>query len=545
MAKNKAKLSREEIAEIEIGKTQISRGLTLFICAVFLILIVGYPMLQAGYEIITGKFKIPQSIEIFFDLFRPFPENKRTFIDANGELLARINRYEDQLEDNSLLFKSLLPPVQKMMTGIFNKGNEKALIGNGGFLFFQDDIKYLTNPGFLEPEVLTRRLDVQPDPRKAILQFKNQLAKYGIKLIIIPTPVKPMIYPDKLSDALKGLPGYLQNSSFAKFKKEMEHAGVRVFDPAPILFKARQKGKDVFLKTDTHWTPYAMEQVAKELKGFIDLHINLSGKKNIDYNITFREVSASGDIVSMLKLNAPDCFPKQKVEIKEISQGGNIFHYTRNSEVLLLGDSFTNIFSHEVMGWGKNAGFGEHIAFQLKHPLDAIIRNDAGAFATREILSKELRKGNNRLTGKKLVIWQFAIRELSDGDWKLLNMQFVPQKDGSFFVPESTNSITVQATVMEMSRVPRLNLAPYKDHVMSLHLRIDGLKKLQSLVYIQSMKDGKLTRAAGLSPNQQIYIKLRNWDDVKNKYSSLNRSELYNDNITLEPPCWGELIDEK
>ena len=44
-----------------------------------------------------------------------------------------------------------------------------------------------------------------------------------------------------------------------------------------------------------------------------------------------------------------------------------------------------------------------------------ILRNDAGAFATRELLGQELAQGRDRLEGKRLVIWEFAVRELATG----------------------------------------------------------------------------------------------------------------------------------
>jgi alginate O-acetyltransferase complex protein AlgJ len=554
MTEKKQKLSREDIAKMEIGNTQISRALTIVVCILFLALIAGYPMLQIGYEIVTGKRKVPQAFEIFFSLSKPMSQNsKDDLIAANEELLSKINRYEDDLEDNSLLLKHLLPSAQKTLLDVFKIGNEKVFIGTDGFLFFQSGIKYLTNPGFLNPDILKKRTakaEIQADPRKAIIQFKNQLAKRNIKLIIVPTPVKPMIYPDKFSSMFKDFSAYLQNPSFAKFKQEMEQAGVMVFDPAPILAGARQKAKDVFLKTDTHWTPYGMERVAMELKNFIDLQITLSAKVKQNYNINTREVANLGDIALMLKLRNPEThFIKQKVEIKEVVQGKNIFRNNRNSEILLLGDSFTNIFSLGTMGWGENAGFVEHLAFQFKRPIDVITRNDAGAYATREILDNELKKGRNRLAGKKLVIWQFAIRELLDGNWKLLKMELGQKTPSTFFVPKSNIPVIVKAMIVDISSVPRPGLVPYKDHIMSLHLTnvsgVPGLKKIQSLVYIRSMKDGKLTPAARLRQNQEIRIKLSNWQNVENKYSRLNRSDLANDDIALENPCWGELIDEK
>jgi alginate O-acetyltransferase complex protein AlgJ len=51
----------------------------------------------------------------------------------------------------------------------------------------------------------------------------------------------------------------------------------------------------------------------------------------------------------------------------------------------------------------------------LGRPVDRIVQNDDGAFGTRAMLA---RSGPERLSGKRVVIWQFAARELAAGDWK-------------------------------------------------------------------------------------------------------------------------------
>jgi hypothetical protein len=93
---------------------------------------------------------------------------------------------------------------------------------------------------------------------------------------------------------------------------------------------------------------------------------------------------------------------------------------------LLLGDSFTNVFSLEGMGWGAAAGLAPQLALALARPLDVIAQNDSGAFVTRQALARELAAGNDRLAGKRVVIWEFAARELSAGDWKRIELPEPP-----------------------------------------------------------------------------------------------------------------------
>jgi len=47
-----------------------------------------------------------------------------------------------------------------------------------------------------------------------------------------------------------------------------------------------------------------------------------------------------------------------------------------------------------------------------------VTQNDQGSFATRAMLQQD----PGRLDGKRVVIYQFAERELADGDWKMLTL---------------------------------------------------------------------------------------------------------------------------
>ena len=228
------------------------------------------------------------------------------------------------------------------------------------------------------------------------------------------------------------------------------------------------------------------------------------------------------------------------------------------------------------MGWGKGAGLVENLCCELKRPVDAIVRNDAGSYATREILINEISK-HNRLAGKKVVIWEFTDRELVYGNWKLLRLptavmalstptvsiassQVAPKVIATdsavtksapeiFFVPEENKSYTITAKVLKVSVVPVPGVAPYKDHVMSLLIgSIKGAGQdrtgLKALVYLLSMKDQMLTPAAAIRPGQTIKLRLKNWNNVETQYGGFNRSELEDAQLMLQDPCWGELENE-
>lgn len=98
------------------------------------------------------------------------------------------------------------------------------------------------------------------------------------------------------------------------------------------------------------------------------------------------------------------------------------------SPILLIGDSFTNIYAQPAMGWGDSAGLAEQLSFELGLPIDVIAINGGGALASRQALLAELAQNPDRLAHTRLVIWQFATRELSQGDWRILQLPFAPAR---------------------------------------------------------------------------------------------------------------------
>jgi alginate O-acetyltransferase complex protein AlgJ len=181
----------------------------------------------------------------------------------------------------------------------------------------------------------------------------------------------------------------------------------------------------------------------------------------------------------------------------------------------------------------------------MAHPLDTLRRNDSGAYASREMLAIALSRGKDLLAGKKIVIWQFAARELAVGDWRLLDLKLKEAHARAFYAPAGgAKPVRVTGTIEAVSPVPRPGSVPYKDHIFALQL--SGLKgegvpaDTQAMVYLRSMADGTLTTAARLRAGDKVTLDLVSWNDVDERYERFNRSELDDEDLQLEPPCWGE-----
>ena len=81
-----------------------------------------------------------------------------------------------------------------------------------------------------------------------------------------------------------------------------------------------------------------------------------------------------------------------------------------SSPVLLLGDSFTNIYRRKEMEWGAGAGLGEQLMLRLNVGVQVIAINGGGATAVRETLAQK----PAALTHKKVVVWACSARDLYD-----------------------------------------------------------------------------------------------------------------------------------
>jgi alginate O-acetyltransferase complex protein AlgJ len=176
-----------------------------------------------------------------------------------------------------------------------------------------------------------------------------------------------------------------------------------------------------------------MEAVAAELAAFVRQNVALPAVAAPPWKPALTPVERVGDIVDMLKLaEGQTLFAPQAVAVRQVRDDkGALWEPKASGDVLLLGDSFTNVFTLAPMGWGEAAGLAPHLAIALGRDVDVIAQNDSGAFATRKLLSEALAAGEDRLAGKRVVIWELASRELAVGDWKPYAYDLSPAGKGA------------------------------------------------------------------------------------------------------------------
>jgi len=533
---------RERQAERELAHTEIGRGLAIALTAAFLAALVLVPAIQLAVD-------------------APDPRP----IVAGMPTECALERFERGLEDDSAVGHWLLPRLQLVLTRLFGVGNEQVYLGADGWLFHRQGVDYVTGRGFLEPAVLEARRRggdacdgaPQPDPLAAIEAFHAQLASRGIRLLLLPTPVKAVVAPEKLAPDQRGP---LQNPSFERFVRAVEELGIEFLDPTPHLLAPGS-----YLATDTHWRPEAMERVARALAERIESEGVLAPARRT-YERATVSVRHFGDLALLLNLPAGRAlYPPEEVTIHPVGEDGAPWRARRGAEVLLLGDSFSNVYSDraafrseragDAFHWGEHAGLAEQLSYLLGRPVDRIVRNAGGAHAARADLAREVAReaeaGRDRLAGVRIVVWQFAVRELAQGDWKEIAIAAPPSGGaaGPSGAAAPAGASRLRGTLAARAEAPRPGSVPYRDALVALHLRdveTEAGESLPSelLVYVFGMRDDRWTDAARLAEGERVALRVEPFESegVQERVGSLNRVELDDLDLLALPAFFGELL---
>jgi len=344
--------------------------------------------------------------------------NLLSLIPFNLPRVKTLRNIEAALEEGSIVREYLIPIARSALHVTLGQGSEQTEI-RGEWLYLRQDIDHLTGPGFLEPSWQERRQrssksweePPQSNPVPALVNFRDQLAARGIQMLVLPVPVKPSIHPEPYSGHVMALP--VRNPSFQRFVDMLAAEQIEMFDPAETLIAVREQHGSAYLKTDTHWTPAAMEAVAKGLSERLH-ELGWMQRTETQGVVGSRAITGAGDLLENLGLPEKHRTPlKEQVEVHPVAGPPPP---NGEARILLLGDSFSNIYSQAGLGWGTDAGLPQHLAHSLGTHVDWIAQNAGGASAARRSVD------GHDLAGKTVVVLQFAERELSFGDWQLVTL---------------------------------------------------------------------------------------------------------------------------
>ena len=339
----------------------------------------------------------------------PAPWSEQTFLQWIQESLPRVEvlkAFDQHLETTSL-FQSRLRPLTTAVRLRLGAGNESVVLGRDGWLFYRPDLEHLTQP-FNRSRVRKAAA--------ALIDLQHQLTARQIELLVVPVPVKPSIYPEKLSSRFDPQASPLPDPTLEALFGMLSSAEVPYLDLARLLAQLKSS-QPAYLATDTHWTPAGVEQAVEGIHTWIHRHRPQLAQAP---RRLFRVQLNLGDTARMLGL--PDWHLLAQPERAELIFSSNLPPKEPPS-VLLLGDSFSNIYSLEAMGWGQGAGLAARLEDRIGRRVETITRNDGGATAVRVALARRLARDPQLLQSIRLVIYQFSARELSRADWRLLDFR--------------------------------------------------------------------------------------------------------------------------
>ena len=399
-----------------------------------------------------------------FSLVRAFLAVKRYGVWTSRYLRT----FEKKVEDENALVLAVRPRYQLAVWNIFNDPGEKVVLGAAGkcigkscgrdsaetadkWLFYRQDVEFLVQPSPLDER--SAKLD---NPITAILKFRDQLKAKGVELLVVITPGKPSIYPERLTgvSATAGAAGIdvagLNGAGHGKMILDsLAKLGLNTVDLYTPLLSAKQDDATLgplYLNDDTHWTPRGAELAAgvisQKVREMADAGIVNIGEESMNYVVSDSIADRMGDVGEMSGLNKFGSFKVQKVtghvvmqqEVSERTEApadsladstvvdSTIVYDTtktpfkddfRKAKILILGDSFSRIYQTDSP---VNAGWIAHFAKEMGRPVASIVSDGGASTLVREKLARKA----GVLKGKKLLIWEFVERDLRFGaeGWK-------------------------------------------------------------------------------------------------------------------------------
>jgi len=128
---------------------------------------------------------------------------------------------------------------------------------------------------------------------------RDTLKKQGTQLVLAIVPAKTRLYPEHIGDTK---PSALHTDLYQQFHAQVNQAGIFAPDLLAPLQSAKEKGQ-VFLRTDTHWTPMGAEVVAQQLGEAISKQTPLSGDPQTFVTEAKSSEPYKGDLTNFLPLD--------------------------------------------------------------------------------------------------------------------------------------------------------------------------------------------------------------------------------------------------
>jgi alginate O-acetyltransferase complex protein AlgJ len=218
---------------------------------------------------------------------------------------------------------------------LFNEGRPGVVLGKDQWLFTDEEFDAIANGEQNEADNL------------AIIQgVRDALKAQGTQLVLAIVPAKTRLYPEHIGD---NKPATLHTDLYQQFHAQAAQAGLVAPDLLAPLQGAKQHGQ-VFLRTDTHWTPMGAEVVAQQLGAVIAQQTPLSGEPEKFVTQAKETAPYKGDLTNFLPLDPlfsnllpqPDQLQQRSTDPQATSAEGDDALFADNDVAVgLVGTSYS------------------------------------------------------------------------------------------------------------------------------------------------------------------------------------------------------------
>jgi alginate O-acetyltransferase complex protein AlgJ len=218
---------------------------------------------------------------------------------------------------------------------LFNEGRPGVVLGKDQWLFTDEEFDAVVNGEQNEADNLA-----------LIRGVRDAIEAKGSKLVLAIVPAKTRLYPEHIGD---NKPARLHVDLYQQFHAEVAKAGIVAPDLLAPLQAAKQQGQ-VFLRTDTHWTPMGAEVAARQLGVTIADKAPLQGEPEQFVTQAVNTEAYKGDLTNFLPLDPlfshllpkPDELHKRSTDLAQAAPAGDDALFA-DSEVAvgLVGTSYS------------------------------------------------------------------------------------------------------------------------------------------------------------------------------------------------------------
>lgn len=316
----------------------------------------------------------------------------------SGVIDGETTRNLDALYKNELPHRNAsVGVVGNARYALLGAGRKGVVIGEDGWLFTDEEFKRI------------KASDIE-DAIVRIGKVRGKLEEMGIGLVVVPLPAKSDVYAEHLPAMMKT--DYMAQA-YRDFSAGLEKSGMTVVDTRSALIDAKTGG-DLFLPSDTHWTPAGAKVTAQAVHmTFEDAGIALSAAQIS--GAQEEPVNVWGDLTKFI--TSPDYAPEIGLKPENVpifrtvataaADGADIFGGDSAVPVMLVGTSYSA---------NENWCFADYLRQSLSVDVVNVAKEGLGPgvpmldLVDGDVLSQ---------TPPSVIVWEFPVRYLgTDTLWK-------------------------------------------------------------------------------------------------------------------------------